>query len=402
MELEKRTQSPNEVSRLWKKLDRRAKNLFHYKRIENRSVICFLVSPGLKKNLTMDMAIELAQRIEDNQRMYLESILPVFAFASVMAPVSQMTATSFAAQTQDPNKQLIDRLTTNLAWLLEPLQPQKPKFEPHFNQPQQFFYQRQQNHGPSVCYHCELTGHFSRDCNNFPLPPPDESTSQLEENLFYAFNLTDNDYDMNELAINTSDLTKKKKKANVDFILDLNKASTSTADNNEPPKTKVFKNSSKLELPKIVQKSGPYFVVKDLIETPAHITIGHNVTPLICKAQIAGYFIDLILDSELSVSIIAKHFLKAIGRKIDKPSTRPINNVYGDKKKDLDIAKAVPVHINSISIKTDIEVFKAKECGEKPIVIKCYHWTTSPVSKQNQEKERSDELDDDKSNKEED
>ncbi|KAG9284313.1 hypothetical protein G9A89_007468 [Geosiphon pyriformis] len=175
---------------------------------------------------------------------------------------------------------------------------------------------------------------------------------------------------MNELAINTSELTKKKKKAKVNFIINLNKAFKSTADNNEPPKTKVFKNSLKLELPEIIQKFGLYFVVKDLIEMPAYITFGRlmthyqfrkdlhkslipkkktpkinkcpcqaeladnsNVTSLICKAQVAGYFINLILDSRLSVSIIAKHFLEAIGRKIDKPSTRPITNIHGDKKK---------------------------------------------------------------------
>ncbi|KAG9294712.1 hypothetical protein G9A89_008191 [Geosiphon pyriformis] len=57
---------------------------------------------ALKNNPTMDTAIELTQRIEDNQRMHLGSTLPVFASASVMAPISQMAATSFAAQTQDP------------------------------------------------------------------------------------------------------------------------------------------------------------------------------------------------------------------------------------------------------------------------------------------------------------
>ncbi|KAG9285316.1 hypothetical protein G9A89_010791 [Geosiphon pyriformis] len=86
---------------------------------------------------------------------------------------------------------------------------------------------------------------------------------------------------MNELTINTSDLTKKKKKAKVDFVLDPNKVSISTANNNKSPKIKVFKNSSKLEPPEIVQKSGPYFVVKDLMETPAHITFGQKQNTVI-------------------------------------------------------------------------------------------------------------------------
>ncbi|KAG9306002.1 hypothetical protein G9A89_009326 [Geosiphon pyriformis] len=176
-------------------------------------------------------------------------------------------------------------------------------------------------------------------------PPKGESASQPEENPFYVFNLTDDDHDMDELAINTFELTRKKKKAKVDFVLDPNNASKLSADNNKPPKTKVFKNPSKLEPPEIVQKSEPYSVFKDLMETPAHITFGQlmthpqfrkdfhkslipkkktpktnkhphqteladnsNVTSLICKAQMAGYFIDLILDSRLSVSVIAKHF----------------------------------------------------------------------------------------------
>ncbi|KAG9283938.1 hypothetical protein G9A89_006776 [Geosiphon pyriformis] len=265
-------------------------------------------------------------------------------------------------------------------------------------------------------------------------PPKGESASQPEENPFYAFNLTDNDHDIDELAINPSESTKKKKKAKVDFVLDSNKASTSTVDHNEPPKAKVFKNPPKLEPPEIVQKSGPYSVVKDLMETPAHITFGQlmthpqfrkdlhkflipkkktpktnkrphqagladnsNVTLLICKVQVAGYFIDLILDS-------------------------------GSSKKELGIAKAIPVCINGISIETNMEVFEVKEytiivgnkwlkkakvlldyelceltirCGEKPIVVKCQHWTTPPVPKQSPEENESDESDDEESEKEE-
>ncbi|KAG9301061.1 hypothetical protein G9A89_015797 [Geosiphon pyriformis] len=324
-----------------------------------------------------------------------------------------MAATSFTVQTSNPNEQLIYRLTANLAQLLKPLA----------QAPQQSPYQRQQNHGPLVYYHCGLIRYFSRDCNNslltinnnafnqrlnhvninfFGKDPLVEATSksasQLEENLFYAFNIIDNDHDINELAINTSKLTKKKKKAKIDFVLNSNKASKSTANNNEPPKAKVFKNPSKLELSEIVQKSGLYFVVKDLIETLAHITFGQlitypqfrknlhklliskkktpktnkhsyqteladngNVTTLICKVQVAGYFIDLILDSRLSVSIIAKHFLEAIGKKIDESSIWPMTNIHSNKKKSLSIAKAVPVCINSINIETDMKVFKAKE-----------------------------------------
>ncbi|KAG9293579.1 hypothetical protein G9A89_005582 [Geosiphon pyriformis] len=106
--------------------------------------------------------------------------------------------------------------------------------------------------------------------------PKSESASQPEENFFYAFNLTDNNHYIDELAINISESTRKKKKAKIDFVLDPNKPSTLTANNNEPPKAKVFKNPPKLEPPKIVQKSGS--VVKDLMETPAHIIFGQLMT----------------------------------------------------------------------------------------------------------------------------
>ncbi|KAG9306092.1 hypothetical protein G9A89_015996 [Geosiphon pyriformis] len=132
----------------------------------------------------------------------------------------------------------------------------------------------------------------------------------------------------------------------------------------------------------------------------AGLTDNSNIIPLICKAQVAGYFINLILDNRFSVSVIAKHFFKAIGKKINEPFTQLITNVHDNKKKDLNIAKAVPVCINSISIETNMEVFKAKKytiivgnkwfkkaktlldyelckliikCDEKFIVVKCHH-----------------------------
>ncbi|KAG9298520.1 hypothetical protein G9A89_018879 [Geosiphon pyriformis] len=75
----------------------------------------------------------------------------------------------------------------------------------------------------------------------------------------------------------------------------------------------------------------------------------------------AGYFINLILDNRLFVSVIVKHFLEAIGRKIDELFTRLMTNIHCNKKKGLDIAKAVSVQINDISIKTDIEISEAKK-----------------------------------------
>ncbi|KAG9288100.1 hypothetical protein G9A89_017695 [Geosiphon pyriformis] len=409
MELEKRTQGPGEIVTEYAKAIR--------KLIKLRTNLSYALWPflALKDNPTMNMAIELAQQIEDNQRIHLGSTLPVFAFALVMAPAPQMAAASFANlwhkwleitnNYKDPNINHVlispsnllikDNKIVVLLYIIDKLQ-------------QSSF----------ISFTFKLVG----------VPPKGESTSQPEKNLFFAFNLTNNDHNIDELAINTSESTRKKKKAKVDFVLDLNKVLTSTANNNKPPKAKIFKNPPKLEPPEIVQKSGPYFVVKDLMETPAHITFGQlmihpqfrkdlrkslipkkktpkinkhlcqagladnsNVISLICKAQVAGYFIDLILDSGLSVS-----------------------------KKNLGIAKAIPVCINGISIETDMEVSEAKEytiikvkallnyelceltirCGEKPIVVKCCHWTTPLATKQNQENKQLEESDDEESDEE--
>ncbi|KAG9288516.1 hypothetical protein G9A89_015722 [Geosiphon pyriformis] len=53
----------------------------------------------IKYNSTIDMAIELAQKIEDNQRMHLRSTLPVFAPVSAIVLAPQMATASFAVQT---------------------------------------------------------------------------------------------------------------------------------------------------------------------------------------------------------------------------------------------------------------------------------------------------------------
>ncbi|KAG9297153.1 hypothetical protein G9A89_019434 [Geosiphon pyriformis] len=155
MELERRTQGPREVVTKYAKAIRKLikcvdfkrnwtkeqKIYFFTKRLRTDLSYAFWPLLALKNNSTIDMAIELAQKIKDNQKMHLGFTLPVFAPVPAMALALQMAAASFAAQTQDPNKQLIDRLTANLAQLLEPLvqavkenqQSQRPRFESHFN-----------------------------------------------------------------------------------------------------------------------------------------------------------------------------------------------------------------------------------------------------------------------------
>ncbi|KAG9294162.1 hypothetical protein G9A89_021521 [Geosiphon pyriformis] len=113
MELEKRTQDPNEVvteyAKAIRKLIKRVnseKNWTEKQKIHSftkklRTDLFYALWSllVLKDNFTIDMAIKLVQQIEDNQKMHLGFILPVFAPAPVMASASQMAATFFAVQT---------------------------------------------------------------------------------------------------------------------------------------------------------------------------------------------------------------------------------------------------------------------------------------------------------------
>ncbi|KAG9294703.1 hypothetical protein G9A89_008182 [Geosiphon pyriformis] len=104
MELEKGIQGPGEIVTEYAKAIRKLikhvdsdKNWTEEQKIHFftkglRTDLSYALWPllALKDNPTMNMAIELAQRIEDNQRMHLESTLPIFASAS------QVAATSFA------------------------------------------------------------------------------------------------------------------------------------------------------------------------------------------------------------------------------------------------------------------------------------------------------------------
>ncbi|KAG9285317.1 hypothetical protein G9A89_010792 [Geosiphon pyriformis] len=99
MELEKRIQGPEEVITEYAKTIRKLikwvdlgrnwtkeQKIYSFtKGLKTDFLYAFWPLLTLKNNPTMDMAIELVQRIEDNQRMHLESTLPVFASASVIA-----------------------------------------------------------------------------------------------------------------------------------------------------------------------------------------------------------------------------------------------------------------------------------------------------------------------------
>ncbi|KAG9299292.1 hypothetical protein G9A89_013940 [Geosiphon pyriformis] len=147
MELEKKTQDPGKVVTKYAKAIKKfikwvdsernwtEEQKIHFFTKGLRTDLSYALWPllALKNNSTMDMAIELAQKIEDNQRMHLEFPFLVFVSASIMAFASQIAAISFAVQTQDPNKQLIDRLTANLnLWSKQLKRINKPK-DPDLN-----------------------------------------------------------------------------------------------------------------------------------------------------------------------------------------------------------------------------------------------------------------------------
>ncbi|KAG9293585.1 hypothetical protein G9A89_005588 [Geosiphon pyriformis] len=135
MKLEKKIQSPDEVVTEYAKAIRKLikwvdskknwtekQKIYSFtKRLRTDLLYALWSFLALKDNPTINMVIELVQRIEDNQKMHLESTLSVFVSVSVMAPAFQIAANFFAVQTQDPNKQLINRLTANFAQLLKPL-----------------------------------------------------------------------------------------------------------------------------------------------------------------------------------------------------------------------------------------------------------------------------------------
>jgi hypothetical protein len=216
----------------------------------------------------------------------------------------------------------------------------------------------------------------------------------------------------------------------------------------------------------IVERAGPYSIVEDLMHTKANITFGQllgnptycksarksmvpkkriprvgkgvkrtkssnlsqstkDTTPLICKAKIAGYSFDLILDSGSSVSVIAKPFLDAIARKIDGPSKRAMSSVHREKKKAMGIAKDIPVVVDGVTIAANMEVIDTDnyvvivgngwleeaealinyktcqmtlQCVSPPVIVQCQHTSKEHKIVKNtskQEEELEDDSDED-------
>ena len=77
---------------------------------------------------------------------------------------------------------------------------------------------------------------------------------------------------------------------------------------------------------------------------------------MICRAQVSGWTVDVIIDSGSSTSIISKGFLDHIKRKVTKSSTRKIIGIHGEQKSSLGIIKEIAVHLGDVVIFADMEV----------------------------------------------
>ena len=164
-------------------------------------------------------------------------------------------------------------------------------------------------------------------------------------------------------------------------------------------------------------------------ENEAHLgKSSYRNTPMICKGQIGGWTIDLILDSGSSTSIMSRKFLEHLGRQVTRKSERMITGIHGNKRSSLGIIADIPVHLGDVIISTDMEVIdtqaynmvlgtdwlrKAKavidyhQCkvtvgdGNRESTIQCRN-TTLPIQPQNEDSDNDEDDDDEESDDEED
>ena len=78
-----------------------------------------------------------------------------------------------------------------------------------------------------------------------------------------------------------------------------------------------------------------------------------------CKAQVARWKVEVILDSGSSISIISKNFMESIGRRIEKTSGRKITGIHGERCSSLGIVTQVPIKLEEIVVAVDMEVIDA-------------------------------------------
>ena len=92
-----------------------------------------------------------------------------------------------------------------------------------------------------------------------------------------------------------------------------------------------------------------------MVKVANHTKVDGN-TPMMCKVQVAGWKVEVILDSGSSISIVSKKFMESLGRRVEKQSERRITGIHGEKRPSLGIVTQVPVKIGSVTVAVDTEV----------------------------------------------
>jgi hypothetical protein len=77
---------------------------------------------------------------------------------------------------------------------------------------------------------------------------------------------------------------------------------------------------------------------------------------MICKGQVGGWTVDIILDSGSSATIISKDFLDRLKKTPTRKSDRMITGIHGNQKSSLGIIDNIAVHIGDVVVSTDMEV----------------------------------------------
>src|SRR5579883_721978 len=87
---------------------------------------------------------------------------------------------------------------------------------------------------------------------------------------------------------------------------------------------------------------------------PMSLSKNSTFTPLSCKAIVCRWTINLIIDSESSISVISKKFLGDIGQKPMKVCTRTVSNIHGQKKLPIGIVEDILITVDTIKVQIDM------------------------------------------------